>query len=404
MAARCDRWRGLASELRRATLTAVLFLALAAIGIYAALAFLPRPPPHLVARRIAFDQIPGWSEENLAPLWPVYLAACERLQKRDPDSAMGGSPIYGHVRDWLPACVAARAAPPDAARGFFEHWFRPVAIGDGSDERGLFTGYYEAEGRGALRAHDQYRTPLRRRPDDLLSADLGEFIPSLSGRRIFGRRVGDAFKPYPDRAAIEHGALDSKALEFVWLDDPIDAFFIEIQGSGRILLEDGSILHVSYAGQNGQPYTSLGGELLRRGALKRGSVTMEAIRDYLSSHPDEIAELLDANRSYVFFREAKAVGAAGATLTPKISLAVDPAFHPLNVPLFISVEAAQTGRAGLAVPFRHLMIAEDKGGAIKGVVRGDVFWGAGAEAAQNAGRMQNPGRLMALLPLTLAPR
>ena len=315
--------------------------------------------------------------------------------------AQGCGRLIARGGGWAAPCRALAEDPPDdadTARRFFERWFRPHAVADAAaGPEGLFTGYYEASLRGALRPDARYRIPLFARPDDLVTADLGRFDPALKGKRITGRVRGGALIPYPVRAAIDRGALGDRARPLVWVDDAVDAFFLHIQGSGRVAFEDGSEMRVGFAATNGRPYTAIGRVLVARGALRRDEVSMRSIRDWLAAHPAEAAQVMAENARYVFFRRLDGpgpIGALGVPLTAGRSLAVDPAAIPLGAPVWLQTTAALAPEE----PLRRLMVAQDTGGAIKGAVRGDVFFGAGAEAARQAGAMKRPGRYFVLLP------
>jgi membrane-bound lytic murein transglycosylase A len=250
---------------------------------------------------------------------------------------------------------------------------------------------------------DADTVPIYRRPDDLVMVELGDFRADWRGERIAGRVIDGALKPYPDRLAIERGALTGRGLELLWVADPIDAFFLEIQGSGRIALADGSTVRIGYAAQNGHPYVAIGRALVARGALAKDRVSMRTIRDWLASHPGEAGAVMDLNPSYVFFKEIPGdgpVGAQGLVLSPGRSLAVDPKFMPLGVPLWLDVDMPRelTGR------LRRLVVAQDTGGAIRGPVRGDLFCGTGAAAGEVAGAMQQRGGYWLLLPKPAAER
>jgi membrane-bound lytic murein transglycosylase A len=249
--------------------------------------------------------------------------------------------------------------------------------------------------------------PLYGRPPDLVSVDLGSFREDLKGRRIAGRVEEGKLVPYADRQAIEQGALAGHDLELVWVDDPIDAFFLQIQGSGRVRLADGGELRVGYAGENGHPYYAIGRELVKRGALRKEEVSMQSIRRWLEEHPDEAPAVLATNASYVFFQVIEGegpLGAEGIPITAGRSLAVDRKHWPLGVPLWVDTAAPAAQKGAPDRPLRRLVIAQDTGGAIRGPIRGDVFWGASDEAAEIAGRMKHPGRLWVLLPKELAER
>jgi membrane-bound lytic murein transglycosylase A len=252
---------------------------------------------------------------------------------------------------------------------------------------------------------------MLQRPGDIATANLGLFREPLKGQTITGKVADGRLVPYATRAEIEAGALDPAGLALVWLDDPVDAFFIHIQGSGRVKLDAGGDLRIGYDGQNGHPYTSIGRVLMDEGALETGKVSMQTIRAWLAAHPDQLRRVLDADASYIFFKalpiDDPLLGPPGAQevpLTPGRSLAVDRRFHALGAPMWLetSLPADDAGTPGEA--FRRLMIAQDTGGAIRGPVRGDVFFGFGAEPTRLAGWMKQEGRLHVLLPRALAER
>ncbi len=354
---------------------------------------------------VAFGQLPGWGEDHPAEAVPAFLAGCAALA-RNPDQNLGGfgdaASRGGTPGQWREACDAARALPPGeaAARGFFETYFQPWAITDKGDPKGLFTGYYEPEVRGARSPSGAYRTPLLGRPTDMIQVDLGDFVPDLKGRHITGRLQHGQLVPYWDRSAIEAGALDHQRLGILWLASPIDAFVLQIQGSGRVLLPDGRVVRVTYAAQNGRPYVQIGRVLADRGQIPLDQVSLQSIRAWLVAHPDQATELMDQNPSYVFFRELVDArpqdgppGSLGAPLTPGRSAAVDRNFIPLGAPVWLDTTDPLTGH-----PLQRLMMAQDIGGAIKGPVRADIFWGWGSEAEEKAGKMRQPGTEYVLLP------
>lgn len=369
--------------------------------------------PHLTLTPQRFADLPGWLSDHHAEVMGAFLKSCARL-KHQPANRMldnGGAAqdikamgLAGRVSDWLPPCSAARKVPAGnnhAARTFFETWFLPFQAGDNTDTRGLFTGYYEAELRGSHRRHGPYRYPLYAPPGDLVSADLGQFRPDWKGQKITGRVNKGRLVPYHTRSEIENGALTGKGRPLLWVDDAIDAFVLHIQGSGRVIMDDGTVTRVGFAGRNGHPYRSIGKALIERGALDRNRASMQAIRAWIEANPEEGARLLDHNPSYIFFRTLRdgegPIGAQGVALTPRRSLAVDRRFIPYGVPLWLA-----TTRPNSETPLRRLMIAQDTGGAITGPVRGDFFWGYGPEAASLAGRMKQSGRYWLLLPRSLA--
>jgi membrane-bound lytic murein transglycosylase A len=360
----------------------------------------PPPPDRLTLAAVSFADLSGWQDDDVAAAIVAFSATCTRiLLSKQPLSAPLGNGNAGTVGDWQPPCATlATLADNDAgsARRFFETWFRPWRAGNNGKTEGLFTGYYEPELHGARAPGGAYTTPLRKRPPDLVMVELGLFRPAWRGERIAGRVVEGRLKPYESRAEIEKGALDRFNLNFLWVDDPVDAFFLEIQGSGRVRLEDGMTVRIGYDGQNGQPYVPIGRLLVERGELTKDEASMQSIRAWLKTHPQASTALMNENPSYVFFREAVGpgpVGSDGTVLSPGRSLAVDRSFVPLGVPIFVDASD----------DMRRLLVAQDTGGAIRGPVRGDVFWGYGAEAAERAGKMKVRGQYFLLLPKTVTP-
>jgi membrane-bound lytic murein transglycosylase A len=322
---------------------------------------------------------------------------------------LGNAAFAGTAADWKPACAAAARVPAGddaAARAFFESRFRPYAARDGGAAGGLFTGYYEALLQGSRQQSRRFHVPLYRRPPELVTVDLGKFRKDLKGKRLAGQVMDGALVPLPDRAAIDRGALAGRGLELVWVDSAVDAFFLQIQGSGRVRLAEGGEMRVGYAADNGHVYTAVGRELVRRGVYRPQEVSMQSIRRWLEAHPAEAAGLLETDASYVFFEEQKGegpLGSEGVPLTPGRSLAVDLRHWPLGVPLWLDATAPAPREGEPDRPLRRLLLAQDTGGAIRGPIRGDVFWGAGPEAEAVAGRMKNQGRLWVLLPAGVRP-
>jgi membrane-bound lytic murein transglycosylase A len=358
------------------------------------------PEERLVLRPASFPDLPGWGADDPSPALAAFLRSCRRLLGRPPGEPLG---IAGTAGDWQPVCAAAARVPDgaEAARAYFEERFQPFAASSGDDPEGLFTGYYEPLLHGSRKRSGRYRVPLYVRPPELVTVDLGAFRAELEGQRLAGRVEDGALVPYPDRRAIAEGALAGRDLELVWVDDPIDAFFLEIQGSGRIRFEDGKEMRVGYAAQNGHPYFAIGKDLVERKALKKEEVSMQSIRRWLEEHPDEADDVMERNASYVFFQKLKGegpLGAQGVPLTPGRSLAVDLAHWPLGVPIWLDARAPSPRPGEPDQPLRRLLVAQDTGGAIRGPIRGDVFWGHGEEAAEVAGRMKHPGRMWVLLP------
>ncbi|HEY3917461.1 MAG TPA: murein transglycosylase A [Stellaceae bacterium] len=359
-----------------------------------------KPPPQLTLTPARFDNLPGWRDDNAAASLAVFVTSCAALDRRPDSAAVGPATLGMTAASWRAPCAAARATPPNdaAARAFFMSQFAPYLVGNNGASNGLFTGYYEPLLHAARRQGGRYQTPILKRPPDLVMVDLGRFRPAWHGERIAGRVVAGNLLPYPSRAEIERGALDTKALALFWADDPADVFFLQVQGSGRVALPDGTQARLGYDGQNGQPYVAIGKLLVERDALAANDVSLASIRAWMAAHPDQAAALMDANPSYVFFRVQSGegpIGSEGVVLTAGRSLAVDPGFVPLGAPLYLAIDDHGT-------QLHRLMVAQDTGGAIAGPVRGDVFWGFGPEAEARAGSMRAQGRYFLLLPKAIA--
>jgi peptidoglycan lytic transglycosylase A len=400
----------------------VLALALAAallLGIGAWLAWhLARRPEEarLVLRSARFADLPGWRKDVHAEALAAWLRSCERIERLPPGEPLGGAgraelapdlARMGSAGEWQRVCAAGKRVPPGAARAFFERELLPFAAFAGREPTGLFTGYYEPLLHGSRRRHGRFTVPIYGRPPELVTVDLGLFREELRGQRTAGEVVEGALVPFADRAAVAAGALAGRDLEIAWVDDPVDAFFLEIQGSGRIELEEGGVLRVGYAAQNGRPYFAIGRDLVERGALAPEEVSLQSIRRWLAAHPEEAPKVMARNASYVFFQEVPGegpLGAEGVVLTPGRSLAVDLAHLPLGVPVWLDGEAPAPVEGQPDRPLRRLLVAQDTVGAIRGPVRGDVFWGYGEAAAAVAGRMKHPGRIWLLLPRAVAAR
>ena len=349
------------------------------------------PPPQPVEPLIAVDwsHLPGWQESTPAAGLETFIYSCRAI---------------GRNGEWTLPCAEALSVPAgdeQRARQFFERYFVPhqVRNGDGT-EQGTITGYYVPELNGSRTRTEKFQYPLYRQPDDLLIVDLKDIYPELAHMRLRGRLEGNRVVPYFDRAAIENGGNPLAGNELFWIDDPVELFFLHIQGSGRIRLENGELVMVNYANQNGHPYQSIGKLLLEREAMTRAQMSMQNIRLWVEQNPEAGRELLDENPSYVFFRELEPgvespPGALGIPLTAERSIAVDRRTIPLGAPVFLS-----TTWPGSEEPLRRLMVAQDTGGAIKGQVRADFFWGMGDDAGALAGRMKQSGRMWVLLPKT----
>ena len=352
---------------------------------------IPAPAPAVgpVLRPVAFSGMPGWGRDDLRDAWPAFLTSCDVMARRAA---------------WKEPCTVAREVDSTnvrAIRTFFEAFFVPHQVfnPDGTDN-GLVTGYYEPLLNGARKRGGPYQTPLHRTPDDLLTVDLGSVYPELKNMRLRGKLVGNKIVPYPARAELTQSAA-LVGSELIWVDNPIDAFFLQVQGSGRVQIADSKeTVRVAYADQNGHPYRSIGRYLVDKGELTMDQASAQGIKAWLAANPKRQQELLNANPGYVFFKEEKLTdprkgpkGALGVPLTPQRSVAVDPNYIPLGAPVFLS-----TTQPGSSVPLQRMMVAQDTGGAIKNAVRADYFWGFGAEAGEKAGKMKQRGMLWVLLP------
>jgi len=360
--------------------------------------------PVATLTRTDFNGLPGWTTDAHQYALAAFLRSCAVFAKKPANVQVGPDSRFGRVADWLPVCQSAAGLKNTAnptARLFFETWFLPYQVTEQGGARGLITGYFEPQLEGAWQPSTRYSIPLYKRPGDIVSADLGDFNPEWEGRKLVGRVQAGKFVPYHNRREIASGSLKGRGLELMWLNDPIDAFILHVQGSGRVRMSDGKIVRVGFAGRNGHPYTAIGRVLIARGALKSGEVTLQSIRAWLAAHPDDARTVMNENASYIFFRLLKGdgpIGAQGVALTPRRSLAIDRAYLPLGAPIWLST----ADPINKTRPLTQLMIAQDTGSAIKGAVRGDFFWGAGAAARERAGRMNAAGTFHILLPRALA--
>ena len=350
------------------------------------------PPPAAPFSASKWEMLPDWQTIDLAPSWPAFLLSCRALKNKP---------------NWSEVCARAEQlgngqSGPDssaALREFYEAWFTPYQVfnPDGSAQ-GMITGYYEPLLNGSRSKTARFRYPLYAAPDDLLTIDLGDAYPQLKDMRLRGRLQGKRVVPYYSRTEIDSGTVSFKGRELFWVDNAVDLFFLQIQGSGRIELPDGKLVKIGYAEQNGYPYVSIGKKLVEMGELKLDEASMQGIKAWAEQHPDKLGALLAQNPSYVFFRElpdglSAPLGALGVPLTNEYSLAVDARTVPLGAPVFLATTYPNDN-----APLNRLMLAQDTGGAIRGAVRADFFWGFGAQAAAQAGKMKQRGRMWVLFP------
>jgi membrane-bound lytic murein transglycosylase A len=336
---------------------------------------------------VEWSSVPFWKSDNLSDTWPAFLQTCAGLKSQP---------------SWQSVCGEAQnlnGADDGTLRAFFEQRFQPHEVFNADNTlEGTITGYYEPLIKGSRVRTRDARFPIYAAPDDLIVVDLASVYPELKSLRLRGRLEGNKVIPYATRSEIENTNGGFRGKPIAWAEDPVDLFFLQIQGSGRIELPDGSHMRIGYADQNGHPYRSIGKLLVERGELKLEEASMQGIKAWGQANPDKLPELLSSNPSYVFFKElpnglSGPLGALGVPLTAGRSIAIDPKYIPLGAPVFLSTTWPNTGQ-----PLNRLMMAQDTGGAIRGAVRADFYWGFGAGAGEQAGKMKQKGRMWVLLP------
>jgi len=353
----------------------------------------PAPPPTTalesgVLPGPAFTSFAIDAERARAAL-TAFRLSCPALLRRTDGSGLTRND------DWSEPCARATAWPDGDAAGFFAAQLAVVQVGDG---RAFATGYYEPEIAGSRTPAPGYEVPVYKRPPDLVEGDLGDFFPDMKGKKIRGRVQDGKLLPYHDRGAIEDGALKGMKLEIGYAADPIEFFFLQVQGSGRLRLPDGSVIRIGYDGQNGRDYVGIGKLMRDRGLLGPGQLSMQGVMAWLRANPVEGDAIMRENKSFVFFRELTGPGPVGAINVPVtggITVAADPAFVPLGAPVLLQLDRSEAN---------GLWVAQDTGGAIKGPNRFDTFWGAGDEARTIAGGMSGRGRAWLLIPRLAAAR
>ena len=371
---------------QRHSLRCIVTVLLAAVLLIQGCALL-RPAPG-IGDAIKWSSVRGWNQDRHGQAWNALQQSCTRLASRDAD--------------WERICLHAAELPSpddDTARQFFQTHFTPHRVyGKTRRQEALFTGYYEPLLRGSLEPSARYRYPLYARPDDLLTIDLRGLYPQLEGKRIRGRVVGRRVVPYYSRQDLDDDTSLLSGNELLWVDDETALFFLHVQGSGRVRMTDGDILKVAYADQNGHPYVAIGKTLVDLGELSLDEVNLFSIRDWLRSYPERARSILHSNPSYVFFTAHQSdgsgpIGAFQVPLSVGRSIAVDPAVIPLGTPVWIDTRYPGDERR-----LQRLLLAQDTGGAIRGPLRADIFWGHGDDAEQLAGNMKQSGEIIVLLP------
>ncbi|MEE8294794.1 MAG: murein transglycosylase A, partial [Sphingomonadales bacterium] len=363
-------------------------------------------PPKLTLKETDFTSLEGWQAAGHVQAFSAFIKSCEKLTPRPGYLIPDGFKNETFARAFSDACAKAiegedfYGGDADAARTFFEEAFVPYKMRNGWTRKGKITGYYEPLMEASLEPSPDYPYPLYRAPGDQIRVDLSKFRNDLTGT-IVGRIEGNSFLPYYTRRDIDEGAFNGKGLEILYARDPIDVYFLQVQGSGRARLPDGRIIGVGYAGKNGHANTLAGRTLVQTGEMEIEEVSMQSIRQWFKDNPARIFEILHKDDSYVFFTLTGGdgpFGSSGAELTPEHSLAIDPTFAPMGLPIFIDGEIPTLDNPDEFEPLRQLLIAQDTGGAIKGAIRGDVFWGRGEKATYLAGYMNNEATFTLLLP------
>ena len=376
------------------------------------LSALPETPARPLSGKFvpfAWSDLPGWSKDDLHGVWAALVRNCRGVVR--PATGNLSVPARAAPRAWQPVCTAvadpARAPAADnteAVRAFLQTWLAPWRLvgADGKPAGNTVTGYYEPLVRGSRIQGGNFQWPLYSVPADLLTIDLGKVYPELAGKRVRGKLEGNRVVPYDSRAMLESSGRQPPVI--VWVDDPVDNFFLQVQGSGRVLLTDGpgagTTLRVAYADHNGHPYVSIGKWLADKGEMPISQTSMQNIREWARRNPKRVHEMLNANPAVVFFREETITdpeigprGALGVALTAKRSIAVDTAFVPLGAPVYLSTTMPASPQ-----PLNRLVFAQDTGTAIKGAARADYYWGFGDEAGALAGRMKQNGTMWILWP------
>ena len=363
-----------------------------------------------ILTKTSFEKIRGWKEQDKKASFHAFIRSCQQM-KEDNRAFYKNPEFGGHYGDWQKVCSIAEdlteKTRTSVITSFFEENFTPLNVHDPERPEGLFTGYFEPVVAGSLTRNPPYIYPLYRRPDDLVTFDKSQ--EQQTGLR-YGRLLDETPVAYFTRKQIEQGLLDGKNLEILWLKDRADTFFIQIQGSGRVELTNGTTIRLAYAGKTGLPYTAIGGVLVDEGELDKASLSMQTIRKWMAKNPHRAQELMWKNKSFVFFRELEVtdqnlgpVGAQHVNLTPETSLAIDRRYWAFGTPVWLDAKIL-SGNKSTRSDWHSLMIAQDTGSAIRGYARGDVFWGSGEQAGVIAGQMKATGSMTILLPKALAEK
>ena len=363
--------------------------------------------PDAALEPAGWDELDGWTGDDHASAFATFQASCRPIVRAK--SSNDTRPVRAALQTVCVRAVKVGALESEAARRFFEANFLPIRIRKLGDAAGFLTGYYEPIVDGSRFPTREFTVPLYRRPPNLMAAGAAQpGGPFPNNGRAFRQASSGELVPYYDRGEIEDGALDGQHLEICWLRSATEALFIQIQGSARVRLEDGTMLRINYDAHNGYPYVPVGRVLIDRNIIPREEMSMQRIRDWMQANPDEAKDVRRQNRSVVFFRivglneDGEALGAQGIPLSAGRSIAVDKALHVYGTPFFIKADLPLDG-AHAKTSFRRTMIAQDTGSAIVGPARADLYFGAGEEAGQVAGRIRQAGQFALLLPRDLDP-
>ena len=358
----------------------------------------------LVFLETDIESLPGWSKDQVLRAFPALQKSCRSIMK-NLNLRHNSQKKLKKRSGWQKVCdqIMTNSFGEDSFREFLKSKFKAYQIRYRGSDEGLFTGYYEPTLYGSLKPSRGYNTPIYPKPTDLIHANLGEWKDSLDSSRIFGRVVGHKLKPYFSRSDISKGALDGEIIPILWLKSEIDAFFLHIQGSGRVVLPNGEVYRLGYAGKNGRKYYPIGRYLVEIGAISKENISMQSIKKWLKENPGKKKDVMNMNPSYIFFRKLKGkegpIGAQGVVLTSGRSLAVDRNYSQLGAPVWLSANF----RDEEGKKIQRLMVAQDTGGAIKGPIRGDVFWGSGKTAERLAGIMNAKGSMYIFYPKGINP-
>ena len=358
----------------------------------------------LVFLETDIELLPGWNKDNVLNALPALQRSCRSIIKK-LNRRHNSQKKLKKRSGWQNVCdqIAANSFGEDSFREFLKSKFKAYQIRYRGSDEGLFTGYYEPTLDGSLKPSRRYNTPIYPKPTDLVHVNLAEWKDSLDSSRILGRVVGHKLKPYFSRSDISKGALNGKIKPILWLKSEIDAFFLHIQGSGRVVLPNGEIYRLGYAGKNGRKYYPIGRYLVEIGAISKENISMQSIKKWLKENPGQKRDVMNMNPSYIFFRRLEGkggpVGAQGVVLTSGRSLAVDRNYSKLGAPVWLSANF----RDEKGKKIQRLMVAQDTGGAIKGPIRGDVFWGSGKTAERLAGIMKAKGSIYVFYPKGINP-